>query len=65
MGSGSYSSESLSFTTFHRLNNVFNRIITPALNRCELCRKSEPEHKEVDHKYKRDESVPKWRGYHA
>ncbi len=48
------------------LNNVFNRIITPALNRCEVCWKSESEHhQDTDHKYKRDDSIPYWHGYHA
>ena len=34
------------------LNNVLNRMILPALNRCEVCRKERSEHVQADHQFK-------------
>jgi integrase len=45
------------------MNNVRRRIILPAINRCEKCRKSEDHGKE--HPFKRDERIPAWHGWHA
>jgi Phage integrase family len=47
-----------------------NRVILPALNRCEVCGKAESEHtlpdqKERRHSYKRDSRIPDWHGWHA
>ena len=47
------------------MNNVLNRMILPALNRCEVCRKGKDDHVGADHKYKRDATLPKWHGWHA
>jgi len=48
------------------LNNLLARVILPALNRCETCRKPEGEcDKKVAHDYKRDTSLPEWHGWHA
>jgi integrase len=47
------------------LSSAVNRVILPALNRCEICRKSESDHRKADHAYKRDGSIPEWRGWHA
>jgi integrase len=47
------------------LNSVVNRVILPALNRCEVCRKAESDHMTADHKFKRDHLLPEWRGWHA
>lgn len=47
------------------LNNVLNRVILPALNRCETCSKEKKDHAGADHKYKRDASRPEWHGWHA
>ena len=47
------------------LGNVVRRVILPALNRCEVCRKSESNHQKADHEYKRDGSIPEWHGWHA
>jgi integrase len=44
---------------------VVNRVILPALNRCETCRKAESAHYKVDHPYKRDIRIPEWYGWHA
>jgi integrase len=40
-------------------------VIVPVLNRCEVCRKSESNHQKADHAFKRDASIPEWRGWHA
>lgn len=47
------------------LNNVLNRMILPALNKCEVCGKERPEHAGADHRYNRDASRPAWHGWHA
>ena len=47
------------------LNNVLNRIILPALNRCEVCRKERSERVHADHEFKRDALRPEWHGWHA
>jgi len=39
-------------------NNVVHRVVLPALNRCELCKRSELGHDKADHAYKRDVSLP-------
>jgi integrase len=47
------------------LDNLVRRVITPALSRCTVCRKSEEEHKPEGHEFKRDDSLPLWHGWHA
>lgn len=47
------------------LNSVVNRVILPALNRCESCGKAQSDHQKADHIYKRDGRIPEWRGWHA
>ena len=47
------------------LGSAVNRVILPALNRCEVCRKAESEHRKADHTHKRDGSIPEWQGWHA
>jgi integrase len=47
------------------LGNLVNRVILPALNRCEVCLKAESNHPRADHDYKRDSSIPEWHGWHA
>jgi integrase len=48
------------------LTSTVNRIILPALNRCEVCNVSETEHQAKDgHNYKRDAGIPEWHGWHA
>jgi integrase len=47
------------------LNNILNRLILPALNRCEVCGKERLDHAGVNHEYKRDASRPEWHGWHA
>jgi integrase len=47
------------------LGSVVNRVILPALYRCEVCRKREVDHEKADHAFKRDDSIPTWHGWHA
>jgi integrase len=46
------------------LTSVVNRVILPALNRCEVCGKAENQH-HAEHLYKRDGRIPEWHGWHA
>lgn len=47
------------------LNNLFNRVIAPALEQCS-CSKRRGEHVGEDHAFKLDASAPKlWQGWHA
>jgi integrase len=47
-------------------NNVLNRQVLPALNRCATCQRPESDHTAmVAHKYERDASLPLWHGWHA
>ena len=47
------------------LGSLVNRVIVPALNRCEACGKAEANHHKVDHPYRRDTRIPEWHGWHA
>ena len=47
------------------LNNILNRLILPSLNRCAMCKKDHSDHDDSDHQFRRDETVPKWYGWHA
>ena len=47
------------------LNNLLHREVLPALDRCEQCKKSIEKHNKADHKFRRDESIPRWHGWHA
>src|SRR5438477_13103393 len=47
------------------LSSVVNRVILPALNRCEPCGKAESDHQKAGHPYKRDSRIPEWHGWHA
>lgn len=48
------------------LTSTVNRVILPALNRCEVCHVCETDHKPNDgHKYKRDAAIPEWHGWHS
>jgi hypothetical protein len=46
------------------LSSVVNRLILPALNRCEVCGKAKQDH-EPKHEYERDSRIPEWHGWHA
>jgi len=47
------------------LSSVVNRLILPALNRCEACGNAESDHQKASHPYKRDTRIPEWHGWHA
>lgn len=47
------------------LGSVVNRVILPALNRCEACGKAHSDHEKAEHSYKRDTDIPEWHGWHA
>jgi integrase len=47
------------------LGSVVNRVILPALNRCERRGKAESDHYKANHPYKRDSHLPEWHGWHA
>jgi len=47
------------------LHNTVKRVILPALNRCEVCAKSDVGHRKADHAFKRDGAIPEWHGWHA
>jgi len=47
------------------MNNVLNRLIRPALDRCKDCKVSRTAHRKADHKYERDATRPTWHGWHA
>jgi integrase len=56
-----FKSESQAGTPLN-MNNVLNRMILPALNRCEVCRKERLDHAGADHEFRRDPSRPQWQG---
>lgn len=47
------------------LDNLVRRVIVPSLSRCVVCRKREDEHKPEGHLFERDNSLPRWHGWHA
>jgi len=47
------------------LGSLVNRVILPALNRCEICGKFVAAHQDAKHPYKRDSRIPEWHGWHA
>jgi integrase len=47
------------------LSSVVNRVILPALNRCERCGNPQTAHENSGHEYKRDNRLPEWHGWHA
>jgi integrase len=47
------------------LSSAVNRVILPALNRCESCGKAESDHQKAGHLYTRDARIPEWHGWHA
>jgi integrase len=47
------------------LGSLVNRVILPALNRCEACGKAESDHQKAGHSYQRDTRIPEWHGWHA
>jgi integrase len=47
-------------------NNLLNRLMLPALNRCQHCgAPNDKKHLKQNHKYERDGRLPQWHGWHA
>jgi integrase len=47
-------------------NNLLNRVMLPAINRCQHCGVSQgQQHLKQDHKFERDNRLPVWNGWHA
>jgi hypothetical protein len=48
------------------MNNLRNRVILPALNRCLHCGLSQgKDHLKQNHRYERDPKYPEWHGFHS
>ncbi len=47
------------------LDNLARRIIIPSLSHCAVCQESERNHKPEGHLFLRDDSIPRWHGWHA
>ena len=47
------------------LGSIVNRVILPALNRCEACGRAASGHLKAGHAYRRDARIPEWHGWHA
>jgi integrase len=50
--------------TSMNLPNLVRRTVVPNLTRCEVCHFPRHQHQE-DHEFKRDETIPKWKGWHT
>jgi integrase len=46
------------------LDNLARRVVIPALERCEFCEQPKSEHQTDDHLFVRDNSFPRWHGWH-
>ena len=48
------------------VNNLLNRVMLPAINRCQHCGLSNgKQHVKQDHEFERDNRLPVWHGWHA
>jgi len=48
------------------LDNLSKRVVMPALEKCEVCKKSKDGHKPEDgHEFKQDAALPKWHGWYS
>jgi integrase len=47
------------------LGNLAARVVAPTLNRCGICKHAESDHEKATHKFERDETLPRWRGWYA
>lgn len=47
------------------LDNIARRVITRALSPCALCKMQDDEHLPDGHRFRRDETLPLWHGWHA
>jgi integrase len=51
--------------TSMNLPNLVRRVIIPLLTRCSVCHNPEHLHEGLDHPFKLDETIPKWKGWHC
>jgi integrase len=51
--------------TSMNLPNLVRRVIVPNLTRCSVCNSPKHSHKEKDHAFELDETIPKWKGWHC
>lgn len=47
------------------LDSFWRWKINPLLTRCGICHEAKSAHPKADHEYKRDESMPVWKGWHG
>ena len=47
------------------LDNLVRRVIVPALTRCVVCKRAEHNHRQTDHAFNLDSTIPRWHGWHA
>lgn len=48
------------------INNLLNRVMLPAINRCQHCGlPDDKQHIKQGHKFERDDRLPRWNGWHA
>jgi integrase len=47
------------------LHNLANRVVIPRLKSCGVCEEAESDHGKADHKFRLDESLPKWHGWYS
>jgi integrase len=55
-----------SIGTHISVNNLLNRLMLPALNRCQHCGLADDKsHLKKEHQFERDDRLPRWHGWHA
>jgi len=47
------------------LDNLAERVVKPALRRCAVCKKQESKHREANHAFQLDQTLPKWHGWYS
>lgn len=47
------------------LDALVRDVIKPALRRCAICHRTEHNHRDADHAFEQDKSLPSWHGWHA
>lgn len=47
------------------LQNLAKRVARPAVEGCVTCRKLEHDHQRANHRFRRNEGLPRWHGWHA
>lgn len=47
------------------LHNLANRVVIPVLQRCAVCSKLKAEHRDTDHDFQQEMSLPRWHGWYS